>query len=151
MNSNIIPVKTVTLETLKEILTSAYYSTQPYESEDGNESNMIIVEMSHANIFMSLNSNLNMITFSTFFFPDEQSIEKLFWHVNYLNSAYKITKFYIEEFNDGTYVINVNFMMNIKSGLDAFTMVDNLRLFHDIVGLAMAENVGTALEDGIAE
>lgn len=147
MNTKIIPVQTVTLETIKEILTSAYYSTQPYESEEPNESNMIIVEMSLINIFMGLNPNLNMITFSTVNFLEEQLSERLLWHVNYLNSVYKMAKFYIEDYNNGTLGISADFMMNIKSGLDAFTMIDNLRLFYDIVGLAMGENVNATADD----
>jgi hypothetical protein len=151
MNATIMPVQKAALETIEGILASAYYSTRTLELEDGSESHALWVEMSQIDILINLNTNLNMITFSTFFFPEVQLIEKLLPHVNYLNRDYRMTKFYIEESSDGVQAICVDFMMNIKSGLDAFTMIDNLRLFHDIVGLAMGENVDTTMEDGIDE
>jgi hypothetical protein len=151
MNSNIVPAEIVTIETIKDIFKSAYYETKPLVINGEEEMNSTIVDMPIVNIIIQLYAEHQYLLLSTYYVPKEQSLEKLFKVVNYLNRKYLWAKFIVDEEDDDEYGINATFTLNHKGGLNPFRLVDSLRTFHDAVGMAMGENVDAAVENRIEE
>lgn len=146
MNSNLIPAETVTIETIKDIFRSAYHETKPLIIDDEEQIDSIIVDMSIVDIIIQLNTEYKYLVLTTYYVPEEQSLEKLFQVVNRLNLKYLWAKFIVDE-EDDEYGINTTFTIRYKGGLNPFALVDCLRTFHDAVGMAMSENITELLED----
>jgi hypothetical protein len=147
MNSNIIPTETVTIETIKDIFKSAYHETKPLVINDEEQMDSTIVDMPIVDIIIQLYAEHQYLLLSTYYVPEEQSLEKLFKVVNYLNRKYLWAKFIVDEEDDDEYGINATFTIKYKGGLNPFRLVDSLRTFHDAVGMAMGENITELLED----
>lgn len=148
MTNKIIPSQDITVDTVKEVFQSAYHTMRPYNSDPAT-SHVFTVEFWDIDVSVSVDVTSKTIKMFAFLYPEESSKEALILHANYLNNNYGLAKFMVEEEpydDEGNYYIFADYILNAKTGLDPFILIDTMRIFHDMVALAGRENVAEAEE-----